>query len=208
MYEFKDILLITLILSFYFYVLLFECLKNTKFNKYLELFVLAFFIYTMAYAIYIILINQNLLSRIEDFKSGHSLTLLIFSIFYIINFKNYPILKTIFFIISGELLWNLIYIILYNDYSEGVLIMVYIYILIFALCLVNLNKLFAYGFILLILYALIWVFAYDFKNTAIWLNDLSRYDNSELTHLVEIGYWIYYLIIITILQKIISKNKN
>jgi hypothetical protein len=150
----------------------------------------------------VIIANNDIFSRIQGFKTGHSLTWIIFSIFYILNFKNHPILKTIFFIISGELLWNTIYIILYNDYSQGILVMIYIYILIFALCLVNLNKIFAYAFIGLIVYALLWIFLYDFKNTADWLKDLSKYDNSTFTHFVEIGYWLYYLLIITILQKI------
>jgi len=201
----KDILLITLIFSFYFYALFFEWLKNTKFNKYLELIGFAFFIYTIFYASSIIITN-NILARIEDYRSGHGLTWIIFSLFYIINFKNYPILKTIFFIISGELLWNSVYVIIYNDYSEGVLIMIYVYILIFALCLTHLSKKYVYSFICLIVYTLIWILFYDFKNSASWLSNLSRYDNSAFTHVVEIGYWLYYLIIITILQKI--KNKK
>jgi hypothetical protein len=195
-----------ILFAFYGYLLIFQLIKNTKLNKLLENLGLAFFIYTLFYSIYIIIINNNIFERIDNHKAGHSLVWFIFSIFYIVNYKGFPILKTIFFIISYEFLWYIVFSFYYNNYyfiPIGIFYLLILSLAIFNLVLEKQIKPFLISILFLILFYSIWIFKFNFIISVNIFN--AHYDNF-LSHIIEIGSWFYYFIIITILQKINSKK--
>jgi hypothetical protein len=209
--EIRDIVLIAIMNGFIFYNLLYPFTFFQNFIKRLESIGLGLGIGILGYGILRIVETQNIFARMAEPTGGHVLTWFILAGFYFYNYKSDPIAKTILLLILGEFIWNMTYMLYYQNFDFGIIIMLLTYAFIIILAILNLKRK-SYGIliaalILVATYLSVWIWVFGFENTANWIPN-PHYSNSLRTHLIETIYWLYFAVNAALFSKLYDGRPN